>query len=251
MAIVLDGFVESAPVIQQKIAGGRASITLGSGRSYNEILEEANDLSLILKSGALPAKIEVMEERQVGASLGPELANQGVLGVLLGMGFGLLVYDRLLSAHRGDCQCCAVVERYFVVGDDGKFWLCPVFCPALRAFILTLGMAVDANVLINERIRQELQEGRNAKNAVTNGFQKAFWTIVDANVTTLIAAIVLIETNSSGPIKGFAVTLILGLIVSMFTSLYCSRAIFAAGCRAHEFRYTAARLDFVGQEIER
>ena len=89
-------------------------------------------------------------------------------------------------------------------------------------------MAVDANVLINERIRQELKEGRNAKNAVANGFKKAFWTIVDANVTTLIAAIVLIETNSSGTIKGFAITLILGLVVSMFTSLYVSRAIFSA-----------------------
>ena len=227
MAIVLDGFVESAPVIQQKIAGGRASITLGSGRSYNEILEEANDLSLILKSGALPAKIEVMEERQVGASLGPELANQGVLGVLLGMGLVFLfmiVYYRRTGVI---ASAALLLNGILLLAMMASFGFA-LSLPGIAGFILTLGMAVDANVLINERIRQELQEGRNAKNAVTNGFQKAFWTIVDANVTTLIAAIVLIETNSSGPIKGFAVTLILGLIVSMFTSLYCSRAIFAA-----------------------
>lgn len=227
MAIVLDGLVESAPVIQQKIAGGRASITLGSGRSYNEILEEANDLSLILKSGALPAKIEVMEERQVGASLGPELANQGVLGVLLGLG---LVFLFMIFYYRRTgviASIALLLNGVLLLAMMASFGFA-LSLPGIAGFILTLGMAVDANVLINERIRQELREGRNAKNAVTNGFQKAFWTIVDANVTTLIAAIVLIETNSSGPIKGFAVTLILGLIVSMFTSLYCSRAIFAA-----------------------
>ena len=227
MAIVLDGLVESAPVIQQKIAGGRASITLGSGRSYNEIIEEADDLSLILKSGALPAKIEVMEERQVGASLGPELANQGVLGVLLGLG---LVFLFMIFYYRRTgviASLALLLNGVLLLAMMASFGFA-LSLPGIAGFILTLGMAVDANVLINERIRQELQEGRNAKNAVTNGFQKAFWTIVDANVTTLIAAIVLIETNSSGPIKGFAVTLILGLIVSMFTSLYCSRAIFAA-----------------------
>ena len=227
MAIVLDGLVESAPVIQQKIAGGRASITLGSGRGYNEILEEANDLSLILKSGALPAKIEVMEERQVGASLGPELANQGVLGVLFGLG---LVFLFMIFYYRRTgiiASIALLLNGILLLAMMASFGFA-LSLPGIAGFILTLGMAVDANVLINERIRQELQEGRNAKNAVTNGFKKAFWTIIDANVTTLIAAIVLIETNSSGPIKGFAVTLILGLIVSMFTSLYCSRAIFAA-----------------------
>lgn len=227
MAIVLDGVVESAPVIQQKIAGGRASITLGSGRSYNEILDEANDLSLILKSGALPAKIEVMEERQVGASLGPELANQGVLGVLFGLG---LVFMFMLFYYRrtGVIACLALLLNGILLLAMMASFGFALSLPGIAGFILTLGMAVDANVLINERIRQELREGRNARNAVSNGFQKAFWTIVDANVTTMIAAIVLIETNSSGPIKGFAVTLILGLIVSMFTSLYCSRAIFEA-----------------------
>ncbi len=227
MAIVLDGLIESAPVIQQKIAGGRASITLGSGRSYNEILEEANDLSLILKSGALPARIEVMEERQVGASLGPELANQGVLGVLLGLGL-VFLFMIIFYRRTGVIACLALLLNGVLLLAMMASFGFALSLPGIAGFILTLGMAVDANVLINERIRQELREGRNAKNAVSNGFQKAFWTIVDANVTTLIAAIVLIETNSSGPIKGFAVTLILGLIVSMFTSLYCSRAIFAA-----------------------
>ena len=225
MAIVLDGIIESAPVIQTKISGGRASITLGSGRSYNEIFDEATELALILKSGALPATIEVLEERQVGASLGPELANQGVLGVLFGLA---LVFMFMLSYYRrtGIIACVALIlNGVFLLAMMGSFGFA-LSLPGIAGFILTLGMAVDANVLINERIRHELKEGRNAKNAVSNGFKKVFWTIIDANVTTLIAAIVLIETNSSGPIKGFAITLILGLIVSMFTSLYCSRAIF-------------------------
>lgn len=227
MAIVLDGIVESAPEILAKISGGRASITLGSGRGYAEILEEAQELSLILKSGALPATIKIMEERQVGASLGPELANQGVLGVLLGLG---LVFVFMLAYYRrtGAIACVALLlNGVFLLAMMASFGFA-LSLPGIAGFILTLGMAVDANVLINERIRQELKEGRNAKNAVMNGFKKAFWTIVDANITTLIAAIVLIETNSSGPIKGFAITLILGILVSMFTSLYCSRAFFAA-----------------------
>ena len=99
--------------------------------------------------------------------------------------------------------------------------------PGIAGFILTLGMAVDANVLINERVRQELRRGKNAKNAIEQGFSKVFWTIIDANVTTLIAAVVLLETNSSGPIRGFAVTLMIGLCISMFTSLYVTRTFFA------------------------
>ncbi|MDE3268698.1 MAG: protein translocase subunit SecD [Pseudomonadota bacterium] len=227
MAIVLDGIVESAPEILAKISGGRASITLGSGRGYADILEEAQELSLILKSGALPATIKIMEERQVGASLGPELANQGVLGVLLGLG---LVFVFMLVYYRrtGAIACVALLLNGILLLAMMASFGFALSLPGIAGFILTLGMAVDANVLINERIRQELKEGRNAKNAVLNGFKKAFWTIIDANVTTLIAAVVLIETNSSGPIKGFAITLILGILVSMFTSLYCSRAFFNA-----------------------
>jgi protein-export membrane protein SecD/preprotein translocase SecF subunit len=224
LAIILDDMVISAPNINEKIPSGQATISLGSG-GYNEIIEEANELSLILKSGALPADIEVLEERQVGASLGPELADQGIKGTIFGV---LLVFLFMLFYYRkpGVIACGALaLNGLFLLALMAGFGFA-LTLPGIAGFILTLGMAVDANVLINERIRQELREGKNAKKAVENGFKKVFWTIVDANVTTLIAALVLLETNSSGPIRGFAVTLMIGLLVSMFTSLYCSKLFF-------------------------
>jgi protein-export membrane protein SecD/preprotein translocase SecF subunit len=224
LAIVLDDIVESAPVIQSKIATGQGQITLGSG-SYEQQAQEAQQLSLILKSGALPATIEVLEERQVGASLGPELADQGVKSVLLGLAF-VLGYMVIYYRRPGVIASIALtLNGLFLLALMASFGF-SLSLPGIAGFILTLGMAVDANVLINERIRQELAEGKNAKKAVENGFSKVFWTIFDANVTSLIAALVLLETNPAGPIRGFAVTLITGLVVSMFTALYCSRAFF-------------------------
>ena len=225
LAIILDDVVESAPVIQSKITGGRASISLGGGRSYNDIMEEGKQLSLILKSGAIPAEIKVLQQTEVGASLGPELANQGIKGILIGL-FCVLLF-MLLYYHRPGIIACialilnAVFHLAIMAGFGLSFTL-----PGIAGFILTLGMAVDANVLINERIRQELREGRHPRKAVPVAFSKVFWTIIDANVTTLIAAFVLLETNSSGPIRGFAVTLIIGLLVSVFVALYGTRLLF-------------------------
>ena len=224
LGIVLDSEMVSAPNINEKIPSGRATITVGSG-SYDKIYEEAQDLALILKSGALPATITVLEERQIGASLGPELADQGVKGAVVGL---LAVLLFMLAYYRRPgiiASLALVLNAVFLLSLMAGFGFA-LTLPGLAGFILTLGMAVDANVLINERIRQELKEGKNARKAVQNGFDKVFWTIIDANVTTLIAALVLLETNSGGPIRGFAVTLMIGLIVSMFTSLYCSRLFF-------------------------
>ena len=225
MAIVLDNVIESAPVITQKIVGGTATITLGAGRSYNEIVEEGNELSLILKSGAIPAEIRVLEQRQVGASLGPELANQGIKGVLVGMAL-VLVFMFIYYRRPGLIACLALcLNAVFLLACMAAFGFA-LTLPGIAAFVLTLGMAVDANVLINERIRQELREGRHPRKAVESGFDKVLRTILDSNLTTLIAGVVLLETNSSGPIRGFAITLIFGLLVSLFTSLYCSRLFF-------------------------
>lgn len=227
MAIVLDGTVVSDPVIQARIASGNAQITLGSGKGYNEQIAEAQDLALILKSGALPAPITILEQREVGATLGPELADQGVMSVATGLVM-VLVFMFIYYKRPGVLSCLALtLNGLFLLAGMASFGFA-LTLPGFAGFILTLGMAVDANILINERIRQELKEGRNAKKAVETAFKKVFWTIIDANVTTLIAALVLLETNSSGPIKGFSVTLILGLLVSMFTSLYCTRAFFRA-----------------------
>ncbi|MEZ4743928.1 MAG: protein translocase subunit SecD, partial [Bdellovibrionota bacterium] len=225
MAIILDGVVESAPNIQNKISGGNASITLGGNRPYNEVVQEAEDLVLILKSGSIPADIEVLEERQVGASLGPELANQGVKGVMVGLALVLVFMFVYYKRPGFVANVALVLNGLFLLALMGGFGFA-LTLPGIAGFILTLGMAVDANVLINERIRQELREGKSAKKALENGFDKVFWTIIDANVTTLIAAIVLMETNPSGPIRGFAVTLMIGLVVSVFTSLFCSRVFF-------------------------
>jgi protein-export membrane protein SecD/preprotein translocase SecF subunit len=225
MAIVLDNVVISDPVIQTEIAGGTAQITMGSDRSRQEVQEEAQQLALILRSGALPAPIKILEERQVGATLGPELANEGVFSVLVGL-FLVLVYMIVYYRRPGMISAAVLIlNGLFLLALMASFGFA-LTLPGFAGFILTLGMAVDANVLINERIRQELREGKPAKKSVENGFNKVFWTIIDANVTTLIAAFVLIETNSSGPIKGFAVALIIGLLVSMFTSLFVTRVFF-------------------------
>jgi protein-export membrane protein SecD/preprotein translocase SecF subunit len=229
LAIVLDQVVVSAPNIQTRIDGGAGTITLGQG-DYNTKFEEASQLSLILKSGALPATIEVLEERQVGATLGPELAQQGVYAILVGL---LLVLVFLVAYYRrpGAVACIALtLNGLYMLAMMAAFGFA-LSLPGIAGFILTLGMAVDANVLINERIRQELREGKNARKAVGLGFDKVFWTIVDANITTLIAAVVLLETSSSGPIRGFAVTLIIGLSVSIFTALYCTKIFFDVALR--------------------
>lgn len=225
MAIVLDDVIQSAPVIQQKISGGSAQITLGTGEAYDKIIEEANQLSMILKSGALPATIKVLEERQVGASLGPELASQGIRSTALGL---IFVFGFLLFYYRRAgliASLALLLNGVFLLALMALFNF-SLSLPGIAGFILTLGMAVDANVLINERIRQELREGKTGRKALDLGFQRVFWTIVDSNATSLIAATVLLQTNSSGPIRGFAITLLLGLLVSLFTSLYCSRLMF-------------------------
>lgn len=225
MAIVLDGVVESAPVIQSKIPNGRASISLGNKGSYQDTVEEGTQLAMILKSGAIPATIEVLEQREVGASLGPELAGKGIKGVLLGL--MLVLFFMVLYYRRpGLIACLALLlNGIFLLAVMASFGFA-LTLPGIAGFILTLGMAVDANVLINERIRQEIKEGKNPRKSVSVAFDKVFWTIIDSNVTTLIAALVLMETSGPGPIKGFAVTLMIGLLVSLFTALYCSRLFF-------------------------
>ncbi len=225
LAIILDDVIEYAPQISERIPGGVAQIKLGGGRAYNDVMEEGKTLALILKSGAIPATIQVLEERQVGASLGPELANQGIKGALLGL---LAVFLFMLIYYRrpGLVACLALVlNAIFLLAVMALFGFA-LTLPGIAAFVLALGMAVDANVLINERIRFELREGLHPKKAVEYGFKKTFWTIIDGHVTTIIAAVILLETNGSGPIRGFAVSLIIGLLISLFTSLTCSRLFF-------------------------
>lgn len=225
LAIVLDNEVVSAPTITEKIPNGQATINLGSSQGFNEMVEEGKQLALVLKSGAIPATIKVLEQREVGASLGPELADQGIKGILVGLAM-VLVFMLFYYRRTGLIACVALLlNGLFLAAMMAGFGFA-LTLPGIAGFVLTLGMAVDANVLINERIRQEIREGLHPRKAVDMGFKKAFWTIVDGNLTTLIAALVLLETTGSGPIRGFAVPLMIGLLVSLFTSLYCSRILF-------------------------
>jgi preprotein translocase subunit SecD len=222
MAIVLDDTVNTAPRINEKIAGGSAVITLGGVSTTGEDpLAEAQTLALVLKAGALPAPVAVGEIRQVGASLGEELINRGSWAVVLGLGLVVLamaIYYRMA----GLIADVALTLNALLILAALAFLQATLTLPGIAGFVLTLGMAVDANVLINERIREELRAGKSARAAVDQGYDRAFWTIFDSHVTTLIAAVILFFTGS-GPVQGFATTLTIGLIASMFTAIVVTR----------------------------
>ena len=222
MATVLDDKVETAPYIQGRISSN-GQITLGSGTNRQRQFEEANDIALVLKAGALPAPVTISEERTVGATLGPELVKKGTVAALWGL-VAVLVFMVLYYRASGLIADLALVLNGLLVLAIMSMIGTTLTLPGIAGFVLTLGMAVDANVLINERIREELRGGRTVKAAVQQGYDKVFWTIVDSHVTTLVARVVLMQYGS-GPVRGFAVTLIIGLVASLFTSIVVTRAI--------------------------
>jgi preprotein translocase subunit SecD len=225
MAIVLDDYVQSAPRINEPISGGRARITLGSaaGRPLDEWLAEAQTLALALKAGALPAPVTTGEIRQVGASLGDELIRKGSRAAVAGLVLVLIFMAMYYRRAGVIADVALVLNGLFILGGLALF-NATLTLPGIAGFILTLGMGVDANVLINERIREELSHGKTARAAMDQGYDRAFWTIFDAQVTSLIAGFILFFTGT-GPVRGFATTLIIGLIASIFTSLVVTRLI--------------------------
>jgi preprotein translocase subunit SecD len=222
MATVLDDKVETAPYIKGRISTS-GQITLGSGQSAQRQFEEANDIALVLKAGALPAPVTISEERTVGATLGPELVRKGTTAALVGLA-AVLVFMVLYYRGSGLIADIALVLNGLLVLFSMALVGSTLTLPGIAGFVLTLGMAVDANVLINERIREELRENRTVRQAVQQGYARVLWTIVDSHVTTLVAGVVLFYYGS-GPVKGFAVTLIIGLLWSMFTSIVVTRVI--------------------------
>ncbi|MEE8410248.1 MAG: protein translocase subunit SecD [Myxococcota bacterium] len=224
MAIVLDGKINSAPVIQEKIGGGTARITLGGAGSAESKLQEAKDLVFVLKAGALPAPVEIREKRQVGRSLGEEAVKKGSKAIAVG---GLLVILFMLVWYRaaGLLADFALVLNVILVLAVLAMFEATLTLPGMAGILLTIGMAVDANVIIFERVREELKIGKTPRAAIESGYGKAFRTIFDANVTTLIAGVVLLQYGS-GPVKGFAVTLIIGILCSMFTAIVVTRLVF-------------------------
>ncbi|WP_164018435.1 protein translocase subunit SecD [Pyxidicoccus trucidator] len=225
MAIVLDDNVHMAPNINEKIGGGRARITMGrmGARTFEEWLGEAQTMALVLKAGALPAPVTVGEIRQVGASLGDELIRKGGMAALLGMSL-VLLFMAIYYKRAGIIANIALVLNGLLILAGLAFFNATLTLPGIAGFVLTLGVAVDANVLINERIREELGNGKSARAAVDQGYDRAFWTIFDAHVTALIAAFILFFTGT-GPVRGFATTLIVGLLASLFTSIVVTRTI--------------------------
>lgn len=218
LAIVLDDNVVSAPVIQEKIGGGEARI------SGNFTMEEARDLAIILRAGSLPAPVTILEERTVGPSLGTDSIQKGILSMIVGS-IILFLFMLVYYKFAGFIANVALVLNIIFIAAGLALLQATLTLPGIAGIILTIGMAVDANVIIFERIREELRLGRPPLAALDAGFDRATLTILDANLTTLIAALVLFQFGT-GAVKGFAVTLSLGVIASMFTALVVSRMMF-------------------------
>jgi protein-export membrane protein SecD len=223
-AIMLDDEVQSAPVINEPIPGGRAQISMGQLRSYSEIQKEAQDLVIVLRHGALQAPIELQYQTAVGPTLGQESIYSSSRALLVG---SILIILFMLFYYRGSGVVSVIALLFNMVfilsalaGLGATLTL-----PGIAGIILTVGMAVDANVIIYERIREEIRAGRGAMSAVDEGFDKGVSAVVDANVTTGIAALVLMQYGT-GPIRGFAVTLLIGIASTLFTAVFISRLLF-------------------------
>lgn len=220
LAIVLDNEVISAPTIQSAILGGSGII------SGNFTVKSANDLALLLRSGALPAPLEVLEERTVGAGLGSDSIREGIVASIIGL---IAVVLFMVAAYGlfGVFTTVTVFINLFLMLGALSFMGATLTLPGIAGIILTIGMAVDANVLIFERMREEVKAGRSTKDAAEAGFTEAWGTIVDSNLTTLVAAFVLFYFGT-GPVRGFAVTLAIGIATSMFTSVTVTRLIISS-----------------------
>ncbi len=223
LAIVLDGNVYSAPVVQSRIAGGSAQITLGAG-DYNAVMQEARDLALVLRAGALPVELVFEEQRVVGPSLGADAIEKAQMAALIGS-FLVLAFMCFYYKLSGLIATVTIILNVlftlsFLIAIGATLSL-----PGIAGIALTVGMAVDGNILIYERIREEIRAGISPQEAVRIGFEKAFWAIADANITTALAGICLLNFGT-GPVRGFAVTLLIGIATTVYTSYFVSHILF-------------------------
>ncbi|MBT3982254.1 MAG: protein translocase subunit SecD [Bacteriovoracaceae bacterium] len=223
MAIILDGNLITAPVLQSRIGGGRARITMGRG-NYQDTLDESNEVSMVLRAGALPVQLDFEEQRVVGPSLGSDSIERARYASLIGC---LLVFIFILVYYKIS-GVIAITTLFLnilfilacLVGLEATLTL-----PGIAGIALTIGMAVDANIIIYERIREEKRRGAKNINAVSTGFAQAFWTIIDANITTALAGLMLLNFGT-GPIRGFAVTLLIGIVATVYTSYFVGHIFF-------------------------
>jgi preprotein translocase subunit SecD len=215
LAIILDNRVYSAPVIQERIGGGVASIT------GNFDMKEARDLAIVLRAGALPAPVEIVEERTVGPSLGRDSIRQGIISFIVGSS---LVIFFMIVYYKGAgllADVALIFHILFLLAILAGF-RAVLTLPGIAGIVLIAGMAVDANVLINERIREELRNGKSPRAAVEAGYDRALPAIIDTNVTTFLSGLILFQFGT-GPIKGFAVTLCVGILTTVVTAVYMTR----------------------------
>jgi preprotein translocase subunit SecD len=218
LAIILDGSLYSAPVIRERIPSGQAQITGGF------TTEEATDLAIVLRAGALPAPVQVLEERSVGPSLGADSIRKGIVSsaaAALAVVLFMLVYYRL----SGLIADIALGLNLLILMAAMAGFHATLTLPGIAGVVLTIGMAVDTNILIFERIREELRAGRTVRAAIDAGFARAFRTVIDTHVTVLVSAAILYQFGT-GPVKGFAVTLAIGLLASLFTAVFFTRLVF-------------------------
>lgn len=216
LAIILDGTVYSAPVIKERISGGHVQIT---GRFS---LDEAHDLAIVLRSGALPAPVEMEEERTVGPSLGRDSIRQGELSFVVGAA-AVLVFMAVYYSGAGVLADLGLSLNILLLACMMAALQATLTLPGIAGIVLTLGMSVDANVLVNERIREELREGKTPREAVKLGYQRAWSAIRDSNISTFVAGLILFQFGT-GPVKGFAVTLCVGVLTGLFSCIVVTRA---------------------------
>jgi preprotein translocase subunit SecD len=218
LAIVLDGNVHSAPVIRERIPSGQAQISGGF------TFEEASDLAIVLRTGALQAPVQVLEERTVGPSLGADSIRKGVISTAAG---ALAVFVFMLIYYRlsGAIADLALLLNLAILLAAMAWFQATLTLPGIAGIVLTIGMAVDTNILIFERIREEFRLGKTVRSAIDAGFQRAFTTVIDTHVTVVVSGIILYQFGT-GPVKGFAVTLMIGIVASLFTAVFFTRLIF-------------------------
>ncbi len=217
IAIVLDGYVYSAPVVQGEIPNGSSSIT------GNFTIEEAQDLANILKAGTLPAPTTIVEDVVIGPSLGKQAQAQGIISILAGLGIVIIFMAAYYSGGGLVAILALFFNVFFILGILAQL-SASLTLPGIAGIVLTIGMSIDANVLIFERIKEELRNGASLKVAINSGYKKAYWSIFDANATTLLAALILYNFGQ-GPVKGFAITLIIGIICSFFSAVFITRVV--------------------------
>jgi preprotein translocase subunit SecD len=231
VAIVLDDMVDSAPVIQTRIPSGNVSITLGGYKSAQEILKDAQSLATVLNAGALPAPVYPQEERTVGATLGDDAVSKGGNAVIAAAILTIIVMIGYYKVS-GVIAIFAMSVNLLLLFASMSALGGTLTLPGLAGFALTIGMAVDANIVQFERIREELRAGKTVRAAVDAGFDKAFSAIFDSNVTTILAAVMVLMQYGSGPIRGFAVTLGMGVLINTFTAVVVPRLILDYVARA-------------------